>query len=65
MKITGRRLIVWHVEKHDNFTTTEVLLKDSESATDWIKKTTKLGGFWYDGTNFIPWHRVDFIELDV
>jgi hypothetical protein len=63
--IEARRLIVWHFEKHDNYTTTEVLLRASESAGDWVKKTRKDGGFWYDGDKFIPWHRINYIELDM
>jgi hypothetical protein len=63
--IDGRRLIVWHGERHDDFTTTEVLLKPNESAQDWTRDHSNLGGFWYDGTKFVPWHRVNYIELDI
>lgn len=59
-----RRLIIWHGKKHDDYTATEVLLKPSESAGDWIKKAVKDGGFWYDGDKFIPWHRVNYVELE-
>lgn len=61
------KLKVWHGEKHDGFTTTEIEFSDHISAKNWTNKVFRKGGFW---TNehpvvFVPWHRISYIELDL
>lgn len=72
MKIT-----VWHGEKHDDFTTTEIILEPtlgmenrthSPDENKWIAKVKADGGFWVSGHDsgnysFIPWHRINYIDV--
>lgn len=58
-----RILKVWHGIKHE--TVTDIELPQNQSAGDWVKKTYSDGGFWIEGAIFIPWHRINFIQLEM
>ena len=55
---------VWHGEKHDDATVTEVEVSDLHR---WVTETRNAGGF-YTGSHaeknfqFVPWHRINWIE---
>lgn len=73
MKIT-----VWHGVGHDNSTTTEITLEATtghENRTNppdkskWLAQVKADGGFWVNGSNygqyaFVPWHRINYIEVE-
>lgn len=56
-------LKIWHYEKHDDATVSELSLR-GQSIGEWIKERYSLGGFWKDRDTFIPWHRINQIELE-
>lgn len=56
------KINVWHGIRHDDAVVTEVDTRD-RSLLQWQYEARKSGGFhiWPSG-NFVPWHRVNYIE---
>lgn len=63
MKSDRRYLKIWHTQGHDDFTTSQVLLKPSESAQEWAENAARMGGFWKP-EGFVPWHKINYIEIE-
>lgn len=55
-------LKIWHRLYHGNATVTEDV-PVYYSVCDTIEQLKDDGGFWMDNSNFIPWHRINHIEV--
>lgn len=60
-------LRIWHFVRHDDATATEVqfenVCRGSDAHTACIQEIRKSGGFWQDASHYVPWHRVNYIEV--
>lgn len=58
------KIKVWHGEKHDDATVTELEVRDLHR---WVTETRLAGGF-FIGSHaekdfiFVPWHRINWVE---
>lgn len=57
-------LKIWHGTNHEDFTVTEITDNVMcRTAEQWITNAIGHSGFWDTVHTFVPWHRVNYIEV--